>query len=53
MLKGLLSVLLVLVALSSAMGKPEKTTPKKEKRIPQTLSRGLDTFFSAILHNTG
>ncbi|XP_056106102.1 anterior gradient protein 2 homolog [Rhinichthys klamathensis goyatoka] len=40
MLKGLLSVLLVLVALSSAMGKPEKTTPKKEKRIPQTLSRG-------------
>ncbi|XP_042632730.1 anterior gradient protein 2 homolog [Cyprinus carpio] len=40
MLKGLLSVLLVLVTLSSAMGKPEATTPKKEKRIPQTLSRG-------------
>ncbi|XP_067281807.1 anterior gradient protein 2 homolog [Pseudorasbora parva] len=40
MLKGLLSVLLVVAALSSAMAKPEKTTPKKEKRIPQTLSRG-------------
>nr|AAI52145.1 Anterior gradient homolog 2 (Xenopus laevis) [Danio rerio] len=42
MLKGLLSVLLVVVALSSALGKPEKTTPKKEKekRVPQTLSRG-------------
>ncbi len=40
MLKGILSVLLVLVTLSSAIGKPEKTTPKKEKRIPQTLSRG-------------
>ncbi|KAL1255829.1 hypothetical protein QQF64_013890 [Cirrhinus molitorella] len=40
MLKGILSVLLVLVTLSSAMGKPDKTTPKKEKRIPQTLSRG-------------
>ncbi|XP_026112801.1 anterior gradient protein 2 homolog [Carassius auratus] len=40
MLKGLLSVLLVLVTLSSVMGKPDATTPKKEKRIPQTLSRG-------------
>ncbi|XP_055075557.1 anterior gradient protein 2 homolog [Misgurnus anguillicaudatus] len=39
MLKGLLSVLLVLVALSSTMGKPDKTV-KKEKRVPQTLSRG-------------
>uniref|UniRef100_A0A8C2CV83 Anterior gradient 2 n=1 Tax=Cyprinus carpio TaxID=7962 RepID=A0A8C2CV83_CYPCA len=40
MLKGILSALLVLVTLSSAIGKPEKTSPKKEKRIPQTLSRG-------------
>ncbi|XP_051991931.1 anterior gradient protein 2 homolog [Xyrauchen texanus] len=41
MQKGLLSVLLVLVALFSGLeGKPDKTTVKKEKRIPQTLSRG-------------
>ncbi|XP_051520138.1 anterior gradient protein 2 homolog [Myxocyprinus asiaticus] len=41
MQKGLLSVLLVLVAfLSGLEGKPDKTTVKKEKRIPQTLSRG-------------
>ncbi|KAI7798551.1 anterior gradient protein 2 homolog [Triplophysa rosa] len=40
MLKGLLSVLLVLGTLTSTMGKPEKTTVKKEKRVPQTLSRG-------------
>ncbi|XP_051949531.1 anterior gradient protein 2 homolog [Xyrauchen texanus] len=41
MQKGLLSVLLVLVAFSTAMeGKLDKTTVKKEKRVPQTLSRG-------------
>ncbi|XP_076157086.1 anterior gradient protein 2 homolog [Alosa pseudoharengus] len=39
MAKVLLSVLLVLVAVSSSLAKPEKVT-KKEKRIPQTLSRG-------------
>ncbi|KAL7830241.1 hypothetical protein SRHO_G00313680 [Serrasalmus rhombeus] len=46
MIKGLLSVLVVLVAVTSVLGKPEKTTTsnkpeqKKEKRVPQTLSRG-------------
>lgn len=44
MIKGLLSVLLVLVVVTSTMGKPEKGSDKapvkKEKRIPQTLSRG-------------
>ncbi|XP_031441876.1 anterior gradient protein 2 homolog [Clupea harengus] len=40
MAKVLLSVFLVLVAVSSSLGKPEKNTVKKEKRIPQTLSRG-------------
>nr|ADO28316.1 anterior gradient protein 2-like protein [Ictalurus furcatus] len=44
MIKGLLSVLLALVVVTSTMGKPEKssdkTAVKKEKRIPQTLSRG-------------
>ncbi|MCI4395425.1 hypothetical protein PGIGA_G00180160 [Pangasianodon gigas] len=44
MIKGLLSVLMVLVVVTSTMGKPEKspdkTAVKKEKRIPQTLSRG-------------
>ncbi|XP_062385307.1 anterior gradient protein 2 homolog [Sardina pilchardus] len=39
MAKVLLSVLLVLVAVSSSLAKPEKVA-KKEKRIPQTLSRG-------------
>lgn len=38
MMKGLMSVLLVLVAVSSSWGKPDKATP--QKRIPQTLSRG-------------
>lgn len=45
MIKGLLSVLLVLVVVTSTTGKPEKspdkTAVKKEKRIPQTLSRGI------------
>lgn len=44
MIKGLVSVLLALVVVTSTMGKPEKssdkTAVKKEKRIPQTLSRG-------------
>ncbi|KAM6958711.1 anterior gradient protein 2 homolog [Aplochiton taeniatus] len=40
MIKGLLSVLLVLVAVSSSLGKPEKLQVKRGKRIPQTLSRG-------------
>ncbi|XP_036395212.1 anterior gradient protein 2 homolog [Megalops cyprinoides] len=40
MMKGLLAVLLVLMAISSSMGKPEKQAEKKEKRVPQTLSRG-------------
>ncbi|KAM3833862.1 anterior gradient protein 2 homolog [Diretmus argenteus] len=40
MIKAVLSVLLVLVAVSSALGKPEKNIPKRGKRIPQTLSRG-------------
>ncbi|XP_063041007.1 anterior gradient protein 2 homolog [Engraulis encrasicolus] len=40
MVKALLSVLLVLVAVSSSLAKPEKTATKKEKRVPQTLSRG-------------
>ncbi|KAI4897797.1 hypothetical protein NFI96_021952 [Prochilodus magdalenae] len=44
MIKGLL-VLLVLVTMSSALGKPGSTPTtnkpeKKEKRVPQTLSRG-------------
>ncbi|KAI1886107.1 hypothetical protein AGOR_G00210610 [Albula goreensis] len=38
--KGLMSVLLVLVAISSSWGKPDKPQMKKEKRVPQTLSRG-------------
>ncbi|KAL2080097.1 hypothetical protein ACEWY4_023890 [Coilia grayii] len=44
MAKALLSVLLVLVAASCSLAKPEKTAVKKEKekekRVPQTLSRG-------------
>ncbi|XP_066531173.1 anterior gradient protein 2 homolog [Hoplias malabaricus] len=45
MIRGILSVLLVLVAVTSALGKPEKNPStkapeKKEKRVPQTLSRG-------------
>lgn len=44
MIRGLLSVLLVLVVVTSTMGKPEKSSDKplvkREKRIPQTLSRG-------------
>ncbi|XP_036371638.1 anterior gradient protein 2 homolog [Megalops cyprinoides] len=40
MIKGLLSVFLVLAAVSSSLGKPEKPAAKKEKRVPQTLSRG-------------
>ncbi|XP_060760032.1 anterior gradient protein 2 homolog [Neoarius graeffei] len=44
MIKGLLSVFLVLVVVTSTTGKPEKShdkvAVKKEKRIPQTLSRG-------------
>ncbi|KAJ8377917.1 hypothetical protein AAFF_G00249800 [Aldrovandia affinis] len=40
MMKGLMSVLLVLVAVSSSWGKPDKQPIKKEKRVPQTLSRG-------------
>ncbi|XP_061111157.1 anterior gradient protein 2 homolog [Conger conger] len=39
MMKGLLSAFLVLAAVSTGLGKPETKT-KKEKRIPQTLSRG-------------
>lgn len=53
MIKGLLSVLLVLVAVTSALGKPEKgattTKPeKKEKRVPQTLSRGECSFLPSF-----
>lgn len=42
MIRGLLSVLLVLVAVavSSSLAKPEKNIAKRGKRIPQTLSRG-------------
>ncbi|MBN3318213.1 AGR2 protein, partial [Atractosteus spatula] len=42
MAKGLYSLFLVVVAVSSSLGKPEKqtTTPQKEKKFPQTLSRG-------------
>ncbi|XP_030645087.1 anterior gradient protein 2 homolog [Chanos chanos] len=43
MSKGLLSVLLVLVAVTTSLAKPEKNPVnpiKKEKRVPQTLSRG-------------
>ncbi|XP_076863889.1 anterior gradient protein 2 homolog [Brachyhypopomus gauderio] len=41
MTRELLTVVLVLVALSSTLGKPEKQAAvKKEKRVPQTLSRG-------------
>ncbi|XP_072535081.1 anterior gradient protein 2 homolog [Salminus brasiliensis] len=42
MFKGLLSSLLVLVlvATTSIMVKSEKATVKKQKRVPQTLSRG-------------
>ncbi|XP_056154570.1 anterior gradient protein 2 homolog [Lampris incognitus] len=40
MVKALLSLLLVLVTLSSTLGKPEKNIPKRGKRIVQTLSRG-------------
>ncbi|XP_018596163.1 anterior gradient protein 2 homolog [Scleropages formosus] len=40
MIKLLVSALLVLVTISSTLGKPEKAAPKKEKRVPQTLSRG-------------
>lgn len=44
MAKVLLSIFLVLVAVSSSLGKPEKVAVKKEKRIPQTLSRGKATW---------
>ncbi|KAJ8367667.1 hypothetical protein AAFF_G00313670 [Aldrovandia affinis] len=40
MMNGLLSALLLLAAVSSVLGKPEKQVAKKEKRVPQTLSRG-------------
>ncbi|KAJ8290628.1 hypothetical protein GJAV_G00015490 [Gymnothorax javanicus] len=40
MMKGLMSVLLVLVAASSAGGKPDKPAPQTQKKKPQTLSRG-------------
>ncbi|KAJ8341989.1 hypothetical protein SKAU_G00319170 [Synaphobranchus kaupii] len=40
MIKGLLSALLVLAAVSTSLGKPDKQAGKKEKRVPQTLSRG-------------
>ncbi|KAJ8354518.1 hypothetical protein SKAU_G00220850 [Synaphobranchus kaupii] len=40
MMKVLISVLLVLVAVSSSYGKPDKPTPQNQKRVPQTLSRG-------------
>uniref|UniRef100_A0A3B1JWX0 Anterior gradient 2 n=2 Tax=Astyanax mexicanus TaxID=7994 RepID=A0A3B1JWX0_ASTMX len=40
MFKGLLSVFLALVAVTSIMAKSEKTAVKQEKRVPQTLSRG-------------
>ncbi|NP_001290977.1 anterior gradient protein 2 homolog precursor [Esox lucius] len=42
MIRGLLSVLLVVVAVSvcPAMAKPGKNIPSRGKRIPQTLSRG-------------
>ncbi|XP_076013187.1 anterior gradient protein 2 homolog [Genypterus blacodes] len=40
MIKVVLSMLLVLVAVSSTMVKPEKNTPRRGKRVPQTLSRG-------------
>ncbi|XP_006636103.1 anterior gradient protein 2 homolog [Lepisosteus oculatus] len=42
MAKGLCSLFLVVVAVSSSFGKPEKqtATPQKEKKFPQTLSRG-------------
>ncbi|XP_041097331.1 anterior gradient protein 2 homolog [Polyodon spathula] len=41
MVKGLMSVLLILVAVSSSFGNPEKNgSAKKEKKSPQTLSRG-------------
>ncbi|KAF7686179.1 anterior gradient protein 2 homolog [Silurus meridionalis] len=44
MIKGLVSAILVLVVVATTMAKPEKSTEKhavkKEKRIPQTLSRG-------------
>ncbi|KAL4646834.1 hypothetical protein GN956_G10217 [Arapaima gigas] len=40
MIKLLASVLLLLVTVSSTLAKPEKIAPKKEKRVPQTLSRG-------------
>ncbi|KAK0142355.1 Anterior gradient protein 2 [Merluccius polli] len=40
MTKVILLLLLVLVALCSTLGKPEKNIPKRGKRIPQTLSRG-------------
>ncbi|KAG9335644.1 hypothetical protein JZ751_004295 [Albula glossodonta] len=39
MMKRFLSAFLVLAAVSSALGKPEKQAVKKEKRVPQTLSR--------------
>ncbi|MBN3270488.1 AGR2 protein, partial [Polyodon spathula] len=40
MVKGLMSVLLILVAVSSSFGNPEKNgSAKKEKKSPQTLSR--------------
>ncbi|MGH0191923.1 UNVERIFIED_CONTAM: hypothetical protein FKN15_070044 [Acipenser sinensis] len=41
MVKGLMSVLLVLVAASSSFGKSENnSSAKKENKFPQTLSRG-------------
>ncbi|MGH0127836.1 UNVERIFIED_CONTAM: hypothetical protein FKN15_042903 [Acipenser sinensis] len=40
MVKGLMPVLLVLVAVSSSFGKPEKNgSAKKENKFPQTMSR--------------
>ncbi|KAG9345232.1 hypothetical protein JZ751_009778 [Albula glossodonta] len=47
--KGLMSVLLVLVAISSSWGKPDKPQMKKEKRVPQTLSRGTVTHQKPLM----
>ncbi|XP_066571651.1 anterior gradient protein 2 homolog [Amia ocellicauda] len=40
MAKGLCSVVVVLVAISSCFGKPDKAVSQKPKKLPQTLSRG-------------
>ena len=51
MTKAVLLVLLVLVAVCSTQGKPEqKNIPKRGKRIPQTLSRGLFRSSAHITH---